>query len=182
MKNELKCSHCKKTKNKTEFSKSKSSHRGYDYRCKECNRNRAKTYHKDNKENILIKWKAKRDKESSEDKKIKAIKNTEWYWSDVKRNLYNRAKERARKRNIDFDLTIDDIVIPEKCPLLEVPFIKGFRSNKWYTYSIDRIDNSKGYTKDNVQVITYLANTMKSKASKEELLTFARNIIELLSK
>lgn len=39
--------------------------------------------------------------------------------------------------------------------------------------SIDRIDSTKGYTKDNIQVISSKANTMKSNASVEELRMFA---------
>ena len=93
--------------------------------------------------------------------------------------MFHRAKERALKNNIPFNITVDDIVIPDKCPLLECSFIKGSSDNKWYSYSLDKIDNSKGYVKGNIQVITYLANTMKSKASKEELINFANNILKI---
>jgi hypothetical protein len=43
--------------------------------------------------------------------------------------------------------------------------------------SIDRKDNTKGYTKDNVWVISQLANQMKSNATPEQLRAFARWIL-----
>jgi hypothetical protein len=35
--------------------------------------------------------------------------------------------------------------------------------------SIDRVDSSKGYTKDNIQVISHRANNLKNNATLEEL-------------
>lgn len=49
---------------------------------------------------------------------------------------------------------------------------------KW-TPSIDRIDATKGYTKDNIQVISKQANAMKWDSTKEELVEFAKGVLAL---
>lgn len=97
--------------------------------------------------------------------------------NNIIRAMFNRAKQRAIKNNLEFSICINDIVIPEICPLLEVPFILGDRGNYEFTPTIDRIDNSKGYTKDNIWVITKKANSMKNSASFKELNTFCTNIL-----
>lgn len=103
------------------------------------------------------------------------------YWDNIPKTIWENAKDRAIKNNIEFTIKIEDIIVPELCPLLNVSFVPGNKENKWYTWSLDRIDSTKGYTKENIQVVTYLANTMKNKASKEELITFANNILKLMT-
>lgn len=94
--------------------------------------------------------------------------------------LLNRAKGNALTKKIDFNLTIDDIVIPNICPYLELQLTADsspqYRQN---TFSIDRIDPNGGYVKGNIRIISRFANTMKSNATKEQLLIFAKNIIRL---
>lgn len=176
----LKCSKCKSLKDSSEFYKSLKYTRGFEYRCKECARQRSVEYHEDNREILLFKWKSKRENLTQEQKKEIANKNRDWYRLDIRKRLLWRAKERSNKEGILCNLDLEDIIIPEVCPLLKVPFIYGGKYDKWFTYSIDRVDNSKGYIKGNIQVITYLANTMKSHASKQQLITFATNILKLL--
>lgn len=77
---------------------------------------------------------------------------------------------RALKKNVPFDLTEDDIKPPDVCPILGTAFVKGTP----YAMSIDRIDPTKGYVKDNIQIISHKANAMKQDASKEELIKFSQ--------
>jgi hypothetical protein len=176
---------CKLYKEKEEFSISTVYNRGYDYRCKNCNKKRSKEAWPKIKERERIKRIQKLEALSPIDrmtlKEKRKIEHSKWYWDNIKYVIYHRAKERAVENNLPFNITIEDIVIPDKCPLLNCPFRKGGKHDKWYSYSLDKIDNSKGYIKGNVQVITYLANTMKSKASKEELIEFAKNILKLFN-
>lgn len=88
------------------------------------------------------------------------------------RTIYNRLKSSAKKRSIPFDLTItqlNDLTFPITCPVLGMPlkFNRGQLQDD--SYSIDRIDSSKGYTIDNIEVISWRANRLKSNATNEEL-------------
>lgn len=124
----------------------------------------------------------KRYKEwTEEDKAYNAELQVKYYWKSIHRKKLYLAKQRADKLGLEFNLELSDIIIPEVCPYLEIPFIKGTKEEKWSTYSIDRIDPTKGYIKGNVQIISYLANTMKNKASKEQLVTFAKNILKFMT-
>lgn len=176
----LKCSSCQEYKSPDEFYIStKYPKRGREYRCKKCAKERSLAYHYENQEALLTKWKINRDNLTREQKEEIAAKNREWHKKDVRMRLLTRVKERSKRHNMVCDITIEDIVIPEKCPLLGIPFAYGSKHDRWHSYSLDRIDNSLGYVKGNVQVISYLANTMKSQASKEQLITFAKNILLL---
>ena len=103
--------------------------------------------------------------------------NAIWYRKtkdeNLKKYLLKYAKARAVKKKLDFNLTEEDIIIPEICPIMRVPFSSGR-----YSPSIDRIDCKKGYTKDNIQVISSLANRMKWDSSQEELHNFCNGILE----
>lgn len=93
--------------------------------------------------------------------------------------IFYRAKMNARKRKLEFNLELSDIVVPQFCCYLGVELLydrKDYRSQ--YYFSVDRIDSSKGYIKGNIQVISKLANTMKNNATHEQLVTFARNVLK----
>lgn len=96
-------------------------------------------------------------------------KQREWDENNPRRYLLRSAKSRSKTKSIEFNISLDDIVMPEVCPILKVVMIKGTRTAP----SLDRIDNSKGYVKGNVLVISTLANTMKNNASVDELKRFA---------
>lgn len=94
--------------------------------------------------------------------------------------LLNSARNNAKKQGLEFSLTIDDIVFPEKCIYLDIPLtnITG-QGRVQSNASIDRKDSKKGYTSDNIQIISDLANKMKQNATPEQLVTFAKNILKL---
>ena len=99
--------------------------------------------------------------------------------SMVKNYIHHKlqqCKKRALLKGIEFNLTEEDIIIPEICPILEVPLVIGTAGKYEYSPSIDRINNSKGYVKGNVMVISKKANSMKNSATPQELEVFIRNI------
>jgi len=81
--------------------------------------------------------------------------------------LLSSAKNRAKEKGLEFNLTPEDIVIPEYCPVF--PHIKLERGNSRTRPELDRIDNSLGYVKGNVCVISGRANRLKADASIAEL-------------
>ena len=92
--------------------------------------------------------------------------------------IWDRSKQSAQQRGLEFNLDIEDIIIPEYCPLLNIKLTFKFTpETRDSYYSIDRIDSNKGYIKGNVQIISLKANTMKNSATQEELLIFAKNIL-----
>lgn len=86
------------------------------------------------------------------------------------KKLLRAAKDRAKKFDLPCSVTIEDIVIPEMCPILQVQLKAGTR----YAPSLDRFNPRLGYIKGNVWVISRKANVMKNDASFEELKEFAR--------
>jgi hypothetical protein len=81
----------------------------------------------------------------------------------------------AKIRGLPFDLLPEDVVKliheTEFCPVFG--FKLEYGSGSWNSPSIDRVDNSKGYSLDNVIVISTKANIAKGAMSKEELKMFA---------
>lgn len=81
-------------------------------------------------------------------------------------------KANAKRRGIEFDLKtsdIDDIGIPITCPVLGIPIYFNNGRVKDDSISFDRVDSTKGYTKDNVIIVSHRVNKLKSNASLEEM-------------
>lgn len=93
-----------------------------------------------------------------------------------KHKLLKRVKERAKKQNLEVDITLDDISISAFCPILGIPLQvnTGHMGGLSNSPSLDRKDSAKGYVKGNVWVISQLANQMKSNATVDQLRRFAR--------
>jgi hypothetical protein len=87
--------------------------------------------------------------------------------------LINASKQRAKKKNLEHTLTLDELkeLYPQdgKCPVFGIILEfgdAGFRDN---SPSLDKIDPKGGYTKDNVQVLSWKANRFKTDATVKEL-------------
>lgn len=94
----------------------------------------------------------------------------------VKYKLFFGAKARAKKAGLDFNLTLDDIIVPEVCPLLNIPIFQSLRKTSPNSPSLDRINSHNGYVKGNVWVVSHKANRLKSDASREELKLLTDNL------
>lgn len=114
----------------------------------------------------------------------KGVSSKEYHKNYRERNheqcILSAARNRARKKGIPFNLTVEDIVIPEFCPILGIKLTRNFERHggSFSSASLDKIDPDLGYVKGNVQVLSLLANNMKSNANKEQLIMFAKWILE----
>ena len=83
--------------------------------------------------------------------------------------LLNYARRNAKRRGEECSLELKDIIIPEYCPVLGIKLEPGSHSHQDCSPSVDRIDSTKGYTKDNVWIISARANRIKNNATIEEI-------------
>lgn len=83
--------------------------------------------------------------------------------------LLGGAKNRAKQKGLDFNITVSDLHLPDVCPILGIPLVTTNIKPTDNSPSIDRIDNTKGYIQGNVHIISYRANSLKRDASMHEL-------------
>lgn len=82
--------------------------------------------------------------------------------------MWSGARVRARRAGLEFTITPGDIRIPERCPILGFVMVRA-GGTRCLSPSVDRLDNSRGYVRGNVWVISDRANRLKSDATLSEL-------------
>ena len=89
--------------------------------------------------------------------------------------MLSSSRKRANALNMDNNIDTDFLIsiAPMECPVLLIEIKYGGGEKTKGSASLDRIDSSKGYTKDNVQIISNLANMMKNQADENELINFS---------
>jgi hypothetical protein len=92
------------------------------------------------------------------------------------------ARSRATKKGLDFNIDYSDIIIPEKCPLLNIPLYVSDKKVGPNSPTIDRIVCEKGYVKGNVLVISHKANCAKNDLTIQELELLILNLKRVLYK
>jgi len=134
------------------------------------------TYYERNKEKVKKRVKARylanKDQVLEIGKKWKKANKGKWKtyqdkWLDKNPTyaMCHNAKRRAKLSDLAFDLNWKEIVIPTHCPILGIELNQeGFRDS---LASLDRIDPFRGYTKDNVKVISLKANRIKAEGDAE---------------
>jgi len=93
----------------------------------------------------------------------------------------SHARRRAKARGCDVDLTPEWLLqnLPERCPLLGIPFVFSSGVSTDNTPTVDRKDSSKGYTMDNCWIVSAKANRMKTNASTGEIELLASNLSKM---
>ena len=96
------------------------------------------------------------------------------YW------MFHKAMSRAKEQNVPFNITLDDIVIPSLCPLLDIPLSVGKKNSCDNSPTLDRLVPSLGYVKGNVMVISNKANRIKNNATIDELMLLTENLHNII--
>jgi len=92
-----------------------------------------------------------------------------------------KTRERAKKAGIPHDITKDDIVIPDVCPVLGIEIKPSDGKASPNSPSLDRLVPELGYVKGNVQVISHRANFLKNNGTPDELMAVAEWVKSQLS-
>lgn len=87
---------------------------------------------------------------------------------DVKR-LLAVLKHRAKKAGLPFSLTEKDIVIPNKCPIMGQKIKINGKNNDPMLPSVDRLVPDRGYTPENIRIISRKANMVKQDLTNPEI-------------
>jgi len=95
---------------------------------------------------------------------------------DRRYKMYHNAQHRAKKKGIPFTISMEDIVIPETCPLLGIPLVSTNDKRDPRNPSLDQKVPGEGYTPDNIWVVSSRANWIKSDATLQELKTLVENL------
>lgn len=156
------CPRCKNTIPVTSFHRDKKKKDGLRSWCKECCSEKFKKQFlgTDAYRRRLLKYEENR-------KAQRALDPTKPWTTHA---LHN-ARRRAEKQGIEFSLTREDILelLGESCPLLGCRFAFSMGKTVPESPSIDRKDPSKGYTKENVWIISAKANRIKTNATTQEI-------------
>lgn len=126
--NPFKCGHCKQSKDSSAFSKNKQTTSGYNSWCKECISKKHPEYDK---------------RTYSDRKEYKGQYNAKYYQTEKGR--FSNSRNAAKSRKHLWELSFEEYqpFIKNSCFYCEGPLDN-------YGSGLDRIDNNKGYTKDNV--------------------------------
>lgn len=154
------CYICKKYKSQDQFDDNKSKwFRNYkDCRCKEC--------------------------KSRQRKKRLLANNTIKSPYELLDHRYLCLQDRAKRNGLSVDITkeyLHELWDKQKgrCAMSNIQMTYISNCGRIPTnVSVDRIDSSKGYTKDNVQLVCMAINQMKSDLDVQTLLTFCRALIK----
>lgn len=113
-------------------------------------------------------WRAKNpDKFEASQKKSESVRTTA-YRKDPAYYLWRTAKVRAKALGVPFEITVEDVVLPDLCPILQVPI--NVLASDWQSgASLDKVDNTLGYIPGNVRVISRKANRLKADATLEQI-------------
>lgn len=166
----LRCPRCGEERALHEFPRNKANSSGRGSHCLSCVRAyqtqpevKARTKER-RKESKYIEWRKEYRRRETVLDAQRERRRKDW-----PRIILHGVKYRCKQRGITFDLKPSDVVIPAECPILREPFDLTHSARSRNAPTIDRIDPRKGYTPNNVRVISWYANRIKSDCESPEV-------------
>lgn len=190
MEGEKRCCACKAQKAITEFNKHAGRPDGRDTRCRACMRGASAEHYAQNRE------KRKKQTTNARRKRVAVGSTTERDYSASYRRAKRGAVEwemsrrrtdarkRALRHDLTFDLSVESLVElweqqEGRCALSgQLMELGSTGQREPWTASIDRIDATRGYTMDNVRLVTWMVNRALASWSDEALLQMCRGVVE----
>ena len=103
-----------------------------------------------------------------------------WHLRNIRRH--------CKQKNKEFAITLQDlkeqwdkqngICIYTGLQMINSPYVMNHQERAFNRASVDRIDSSKGYTKDNIHFVTMMANLAKNSWTEQQLLDFCKLVVE----
>jgi hypothetical protein len=146
------CTTCGTTKPLSEFTANKSKPTGYMTYCKQCNSSRNKRYRQ---ETATVERACKR--------------------------VYSYLTRRVREKNLDLDFGVDYLMYlfhKQNGLCVYTGDALSLQSGMSTTLSVDRIDSSKGYIKENVCLVTWQVNNCKQDLSVDNFRMLCKKVLD----
>lgn len=85
--------------------------------------------------------------------------------------MWRAARYRAKRDQREFSISVEDIknIWTDTCPIYQIPLKMNQGTPGPDSYSLDRIDNSKGYVPGNIAIVSNLFNMEKGRLTPEIL-------------
>ncbi len=105
----------------------------------------------------------------------------DWYNKNRAKVLFNAARLRAKKLKLEFTINLEDIELLIKAGICQATGLKLDISSSRKSAlnpSLDRINHSKGYTKDNVLLVCWCFNAAKNTFNIKDFIRVAEAIVK----
>lgn len=168
------CSKCKEEKDISQFRPRSDRPGSHKSECNACASARNK------------KW--REDRALDPDKMAKYRKDRTDYFNNTVNGAMHRKYRRImlsikRGRGMECTITVTDLVDifraqGGKCALSGRPMQFPNGAQQADAVSVDRLDPNKGYTRDNIRLVTFQANCARGAWSDDQLLDFCNSVIE----
>ena len=168
------CRTCGENKPLEAFNKDKSTSDGKRRRCRECDAAHFQAKYADPE------WKAAHSNRAKRWRtRLKDVDPARLWAYDALAN----AKMRSKRSGVPCTINMLDVVgvVVDTCPLLGLPLIYATGKIHDNSPTLDRKVCEKGYTKDNIAVISHRANRLKSDSTIEELQTLLNNLVQYMN-